>query len=432
MRSARTLLRSYRDWTGNRHGIDYRATIGIVGWACNPYEPLLLEALANHPGCHGLHFIPLDGKCEGNLIRFGREVEDLPASQWHEHLRTPAPSRPIRAYDIQPLLLRHGGPPLSPEAIDARLIAHFKEAEPRVLQTDRIQFYLSGHGHHELDGFIQRRNPAMALSNDAGVAYGLDKKFALPHFCDRMEERTGIYPAPTCGVVTTAEEVREFMDRFRFDQIVLKSPDNSSGHGIYRIFRDGERLMVDHADKDFEPTPEHPRIFPLDDAWLDEAPMLAMRWLDTGKGDIRVVIQNGGVVGAYKRMAQDGSWLCNYYQGARIVPVDWRRDLSAADRRMVREVAQELERLCVSTVSIDLLADEQGKRYLSEINIGNTDDIVELHRYRAPELARHGRMSIADQMAADLMQDYRRVAEHRHGMAVLKPRGMDTAGAVMR
>lgn len=407
MLHAKRLMKARTNWENGSRGRNYQATIAVAGWASNPYEPLLLEALANHPGCTKLYYVPLDGKGDSNRAWLRDQVPPT-YNRWRDWLRTPGEAFETQAYDLTALLDRRGGPSLGAEQLETRLLEHFRRHKLRPLSSDQINLYMAGHGEHRNDGpFFRSRH--MSMLNIPETTLPTDRKTFLPAFGKHMEKQYGIRPVPRSQAVDNCAELTAFMDHHGFNQVVLKVADNCAGNGIYRIFREatGMPLMADYPDKDFKPTKKNPRIFPLTDDHFPRDGMLAMEWLDNSKGDIRVVILCGKTVGAYKRMPKENAWLCNFHQGGTIEPVDMLHDMSESDRRKADAIAKMLEKYGMNSASIDLLANTQGERFLSEINIGNTDDIIELEKHWGATLAAHDRMGPADQMASMIMSDYR-------------------------
>lgn len=429
MRSAKQLLHHVRNWKPEERGLDYQANIFVVGWASNPAEPLLLEALANHPGCKNLYFIPLDrpaGKLNYRAMAHeAEEIDEMPSKKnllkVAEFFDSSAPPAELYAYDLKNILNRRGGPSLGAEKIEQRLKQHF-DGPVTLVSTNAADIYLPGHGQHLLDAFVMRRNLTLALANRPVQAMLVDSKIILPTLSKYVEEKTGTVPTPNCAHVTSLNEIHAFMDTHGYDQIVLKEPDESCGHGIYRIFREknGE-LMGEIPDKTYKGK----RLFPLnEDTIMPSFSMLAMEWLDNSRGDIRAVVLNGSVVGAYKRHHGSDSWLCNYAQGGSIHETDLKRDLSHTDRKKLSAIAKGLEEFGISYASVDLLANKNGERFLSEVNIGNTDDLIEISKHWDSRNAAAGRLCVADQVAAEIMADYRNVVEQRN---ILRQNAMQKA-----
>jgi hypothetical protein len=176
------------------------------------------------------------------------------------------------------------------------------------------------------------------------------------------------------------------------------------------------------------------------------SPMLAMEWMDNSKGDIRAIVCDGKVIGMYKRVAtryqhgdtphampvtsgvnwgaanndakpddtpaQDwdtprNSWKCNVAQGGKVVPVR-ASELTKEDKKRLKAIAKGLSDLGIQYASIDLLCNSRGERMLSEINIGNADDIVEVHKFHSARSLKSGTLDFPDLIAAELLDGYRR------------------------
>ena len=407
MFSAKTHTRLHRDWAS---GPNHPATILVVGWATNPGEPLLLEALANHPGCERLIFVPLNGAGRENMKKFARDLERAGNMSWFDWLQTSARAGSVLGYDITSLLDRRGGPSLGSKRIEQRLIEHFKKTLPTRVATQDDQLMINLHGANMEMAYFVRRHPKMLHLSDPASAPMVDDKRMLPTIGRIVREESGIKVVPRCTYVQDLASVEAFMGEHGLERIVLKSPYSSGGHGIYRIARGADgHLWGEHPDRSFKPSKEYPRHFALTDDFFTGTGMLAMEWLEPERGDMRIVMLGRDVVGGYTRHAQN-SWLCNVAQGGSVAPLDPRRDLAVRDRRKLNALGQYFAKLGLHHTAVDLLADTRGERFVSEINIGNTDDLVELEAHWGGRNASAGRLSYPDQIATKILQSYR---EHK-------------------
>lgn len=419
MVSARKLARLRREEEAHPE----KLTVFVVGYTDGIHEPLMLEALANHPAVGKLYFVPIDKNGERNRKRIQTEIRDL--FDRHDengngdrmdmmgmlHGKGKSLSHrpvPLDAYDITEVLARQGAVPPNSAQVEASLKAYFRDTRHRIkLRSDRADFLISGHHDHALDMYLPLKHPKMANLNHAGMKFFYDQKTVLPALAEEIREITGVGVVPACATVGDAGEAAQFMQAGGFDQIVLKQPSNMGGHGVYRVFRDHGALMVEVPElKNTNRGDATPGIYPLED-FPFPGPLLAMEWLDPSKGDMRAVVAFGQCVGAYKRMPPEDSWLCNHAQGGRIEPVDLRRDLSRADRQRLNAVARGLHQLGINHASVDLLANHRGERMLSEVNIGYTDDFVEIDLHHSPQQTAFGRLPVPDQMAGRIVEAFR-------------------------
>ncbi|MBI5412457.1 hypothetical protein HZA43_04820 [Candidatus Peregrinibacteria bacterium] len=96
--------------------------------------------------------------------------------------------------------------------------------------------------------------------------------------------------------------------------------------------------------------------------------LLIVRYLPGApvRGDKRVVVLDGTILGSYIRLPDPKSGVCVCAnQGAR------QSDPTARDQEIVQTIAPHLKKHGIALAALDLLADEQGVERLSEINVVN-------------------------------------------------------------
>lgn len=181
----------------------------------------------------------------------------------------------------------------------------------------------------------------------------------------------------------TVEEVWSSHERAA---VVLKPVESYGGRGVVKLQRgqiyDGNRKI---PFTDYLPH--------LEDQ-LNKGGYLAMKYLkNVTKGDKRIVVVNGQVVGAALRVPPKGSWICNAAQGgsASYVQPD-SRELWMVDRLN----APLLER-GIAMYGIDTLVGDDGERTLSEINALSIGGIRPMETLSGLPLV---------QRAADLLMEY--------------------------
>ncbi len=152
----------------------------------------------------------------------------------------------------------------------------------------------------------------------------------------------------------TLEDILEFKKHF---PIVLKPAYNYGGKGIVKI--EGEKIVLGnqiHSLTDY---------LPLLEENVQNEGYLAMQYLkNVQKGDKRVIVVNGQIIGASLRLPPAGSWLCNAAQGGS-------SNYAIPDKeevQMTQVIAPILKSRGVIMFGFDTLVGDDGKRKLSEIN----------------------------------------------------------------
>ncbi len=380
-----------------------KATIMVTGCMDRVHEPLLLEALANHPDCERLYFASFQPESASkNYEMLLEDEKDYDAARNHGYgYNVQGVSFLFDAYDLTDMLKREHGPSRDGEALGVKLKEHMKSCPPETLSTDQVDMCVSGTNLSMIDRYIARRHPELYFVSPPSRALRAKNKANLPEIDKKMAQRSGGERLCTTSArVESVEDVKQFMQQHGFDQVVLKDPRSIAGKAVYRIFKEKENgaFLIEYDEKSSHE--QSSKIEPFDDFSFPDRSMLAMKWLEPNKGDMRVVISHGKCVGAYLRYPKEGSWLANYAQGGSIAPVDLDNDLTPENKARVERMAKHFYDLTgVGIAGVDWLQDKQGMLHLSEINVNLTLDLNELHK--------HGDMGAADRVANDCMEAYR-------------------------
>lgn len=191
--------------------------------------------------------------------------------------------------------------------------------------------------------FLTRIYPEKQIINrPSGIKETSSKGFLLqvPELC------------PPIRLCSTEEDILAFKDQF---PIVLKPLRNYGGHGIVKV--DGDKTWVGNKSIPLTQFLENFRAAP--------AEYLGMKYLrNVDKGDKRVIVVNGQVLGASIRLPAKGSWMCNVAQGGMAIPAEVDPD----DRKIASRLIPLLGGLGVIFFGFDTLVDDDGRRTLSEIN----------------------------------------------------------------
>ena len=199
--------------------------------------------------------------------------------------------------------------------------------------------------------FLLRHFPRSRIINDpVNMLIAGSKQYLLnyQHMCPPMK------------LCTTKKDILEFSNIF---PIVLKPLCNFGGKGIVKIM--GSNVWLENGS-----------ATALNE-FLDKLPSqfayLGMKYLnDVVKGDKRILIVNGRILGACLRMPPKDSWLCNVSQGG--TPA-----FSEADHdeiAMAKELSIDMKKRGIVIFGFDTLEDDNGKRVLSEINVINVGGLI--------------------------------------------------------
>ena len=211
------------------------------------------------------------------------------------------------------------------------------------------------------DGFfeflVREADETRIFNHPAGIEETSNKAFLtqFPEICPPMQ------------LCQDEDSIWNFQERF---PIVLKPLKSYGGRGVVKM---ENGFIYDNQQKiafqDYLPVLEEQ---------FREGGYLGMKFLrNVERGDKRIIVTNGEVVGAVLRLPPKGSWLCNAALGGRAVT-------TTADTRelqMARQLAEILLPKGIAMFGMDTLVEDDGQRILSEVNtlsIGGIKPLEEL------------------------------------------------------
>jgi glutathione synthase len=202
------------------------------------------------------------------------------------------------------------------------------------------------------------QNKVCVVNDPVGVRNAPEKLFAT-HFSRFM--------APTL-ITRDREAIEDF--RARHGDIILKNLHGYAGHGIFHLKRGDHNLpslIETLAEKNNEP-------------WMIQKYIPAIHT----KGDKRIVILDGDVVGFYTRIPAKGDVRGNMRAGAKPKAAP----LTKRDREIVTALAPALKEAGLFLVGCDVIGD-----YLTEINVTSPTGLIVSDRMAG----RKGKNTIAEQ-----------------------------------
>ena len=169
---------------------------------------------------------------------------------------------------------------------------------------------------------------------------------------------------PPLKLCHTIQDVIKFSRQF---PIVLKPLRNYGGKGIVKVVDD---FVWDNNTRfsfaEYKPV--------LTKYFRNTGDYLAMKYLkNVNKGDKRVIVVNGEIMGATLRLPQKGSWICNLSVGGS-------SSFAEPDEQEIKIANTITPRLIEKGVVIygfDTLVDDNNRRVLSEINTLNVGGLLQ-------------------------------------------------------
>ncbi len=154
--------------------------------------------------------------------------------------------------------------------------------------------------------------------------------------------------SPPSLVTSDPREIHAFQEKLRSD-LVVKPLYEKGGKGVFLLKRKGRQNIG-----------------------LKE-PVLAQKYipLHSGRGDKRILLWKGSVLGAFERIARPGEFRTNLSLGARFV----RCSVTGTEKKLIRDLRPLLMKEGLFFVGIDVRGEK-----LIEVNVTSPAGLVELDR----------------------------------------------------
>ena len=191
--------------------------------------------------------------------------------------------------------------------------------------------------------FLEKKLPKpLIINSPKGILEAGSKEFLL-----NFKEL-----CPPMKMCRSVEDIIQFKGQF---PIVLKPLREYGGKGIVRI--DGEKVWQGKTETDFDTF--------IQQIQSEKIEYLGVKFLkNVSKGDKRIVVVNGQILGASLRLPPQDSWLCNAAMGGSSNVTNVNYD----EINIVQAIDKTLSKMGVAMYGVDTLVDDEGKRILSEIN----------------------------------------------------------------
>lgn len=220
--------------------------------------------------------------------------------------------------------------------------------------------------------FLKNSFPKQCIINNPAGIYETGSKSFLTHFEDCC---------PPMKICQSVEDIVAFKNQF---PIVLKPFREYGGRGIVRI--DGNKVWQGQHELSFDEF-----VMQIQNT---EIAYLGVKFLkNVSKGDKRIVVVNGKIIGASLRLPAKGSWLCNVSMGgsSNFTVVN------EEEQKIIERINPMLSKMGIVMYGVDTLVNDEGKRILSEINTTSIGGL--------PQIARMTKKPLVEE-AIDLIWQY--------------------------
>ncbi len=159
---------------------------------------------------------------------------------------------------------------------------------------------------------------------------------------------------PPTIISTNKSDLLSFVDKYK--NIIAKPTDGYGGQGIFHIEKGNTntKVTLETLTERYNKTIVLQKFVP-----------------ESKKGDKRILLLNGNILGALIRMHEEGEHRNNFYSGGKPLPAD----ITANDKKIVSTLKPHLQKLGLYFVGIDILG-----KYLIEVNVTSPTCLQEINR----------------------------------------------------
>ncbi len=220
----------------------------------------------------------------------------------------------------------------------------------------------------DIDAVFLRKDPPLLYECMEFLHHASDQVFIINSTAGQMVANSKLYLLnfpeiiPETHISRDHQRLRKIIDEFG-GTMVIKPLSRSKGEGVIKVSmqdRDNLNSLIHYYVRSFEPYPRR------------EATMV-QEYLSLVKseGDVRILLLNGEILGAMRRIPAEGDFRTNIHAGA--TPA--KHVITESDRRICQAVAPRLKKDGLYFVGIDIIGDK-----LIEINCVSPGGIPRINR----------------------------------------------------
>ena len=226
----------------------------------------------------------------------------------------------------------------------------------------------------DLDALFLRKNPPLNYQTMEFLAPVNSQVFTINSTGGQILGNSKLYTLnftdiiPETHVSRDPKRLRKIIDDFGGDMVV-KPLQRYGGEGVIKVSnRDTENLnsLINYYVKGYEDYPAR-------------EPIMVQEFLDAVRveGDIRILLLNGEILGAMRRMPQEGDFRTNVHVGAKA----FKHEVTEAEKEICLAIKDRLVESGLYFVGIDVIGDK-----LVEINCVSPGGIPRINRLNQEKL----------------------------------------------
>jgi glutathione synthase len=226
----------------------------------------------------------------------------------------------------------------------------------------------------ELDALFLRKDPPLNYQAMEFLDPVSDKVFMINSTNGQIIGNSKLYTLnfpdiiPITHVSRDPKRLKRIIDDFG-GEMVIKPLQRYGGEGVIKVSaRDHENLnsLINYYVKGYQNYPER-------------EPIMVQEYLDVvkGEGDVRILLLNGEILGAMRRMPLPGEFRTNIHAGGRA----FRHEITPGERKICRAIKDRLIQDGLYFVGIDVIGDK-----LVEVNCVSPGGIPRINQLNKDKL----------------------------------------------
>ncbi|MBW1786738.1 MAG: glutathione synthase [Deltaproteobacteria bacterium] len=228
----------------------------------------------------------------------------------------------------------------------------------------------------DLDALFLRKNPPLIYQALEVLASVSDRVFVINSISGQILGNSKLYALnfpeiiPETHVSRDPARLKKIIDGFG-GAMVMKPLQRYGGEGVIKVsVRDRENLnsLINYYVRAYHPYPER-------------EPIMVQEYLDVVKkdGDVRLLMLNGDIIGAMRRVPRDGDFRTNIHAGARA----YKHRVTEKEREICSVLKERLVKDGLYFVGVDVIGDK-----MVEINCVSPGGIPRINRLDGVKLER--------------------------------------------
>lgn len=220
----------------------------------------------------------------------------------------------------------------------------------------------------DLDVLFLRKNPPLNYQTMEFLAPVNDKVFMINSTHGQVIGNSKLYTLnfpdiiPETHVSRDPKRLKKIIDEFG-GAMVVKPLQRFGGEGVIKVStkdRDNLNSLINYYTQASKP-------------YAEREPIMVQEYMESVKseGDVRILMLNGEILGAMRRMPAEGEFRANIHAGGRVL----KHDITEAQRKICRAISERLVQDGLYFVGIDVIGDK-----LMEVNCVSPGGIARINR----------------------------------------------------